>query len=198
MEGCLCKVRPHVHISPCLFTSFRLGQEPPPQPTEDAFDGRSLAEKLAANRAAKQEEWEEKTKLANQFRALEEDEIMFLDSIREKQAEEERLRRLQDGEELSDFRKAVAARENAINNPPPAASKPSTPSKPGSDDQTKAAMPPPKKVSAKKAFKGVIVKKKPKGPGEPSLVPSPTSTSAAAKYADDALPEAKRRKISTA
>lgn len=30
---------------------------------------------------------------------------MFLDSIREKQAEEERLRRLQDGEELLDFRK---------------------------------------------------------------------------------------------
>jgi len=42
---------------------------------------------------------------ANQFRALEEDEIMFLDSIREKQAEEERLRKAQDGEELSDFRK---------------------------------------------------------------------------------------------
>jgi hypothetical protein len=43
--------------------------------------------------------------VANQFRALEEDEIMFLDSIREKQAEEERLRKAQDGEELSDFRK---------------------------------------------------------------------------------------------
>ncbi|EIW86607.1 hypothetical protein CONPUDRAFT_69070 [Coniophora puteana RWD-64-598 SS2] len=77
----------------------RLGQEPPPRPTEDAFDGRSLAE------AAKQEEWEEKTKLANQFRALEEDEIMFLDSIREKEAEAERLRKAQDGEELQDFKK---------------------------------------------------------------------------------------------
>ncbi|EEB98795.1 hypothetical protein MPER_01637, partial [Moniliophthora perniciosa FA553] len=41
----------------------RLGQEPPPQQQEDAYDGQSLAEKLAANRAAKQEEWEEKTKL---------------------------------------------------------------------------------------------------------------------------------------
>ena len=30
---------------------------------------------------------------------------MFLDSLREKQDEEERLRNLQDGEELSDFRK---------------------------------------------------------------------------------------------
>ncbi|KAF8547130.1 hypothetical protein OG21DRAFT_1517635 [Imleria badia] len=171
----------------------RLGQDPPPQPTEDAFDGRSLAEKLAANRAAKQEEWEEKTKLANQFRALEEDEIMFLDSIREKQAEEERLRRLQDGEELSDFRKAVAARENAINNPPPLVSKPSAPSKPGGDDQTKVTMPAPKKdVSVKKALKGVIVKKKPKAAAEASLAPSPTSTSAA----NDGPPGAKRRKIS--
>jgi len=31
----------------------RLGQEPPPPPTEDVFDGRSLAEKLAANRPNK-------------------------------------------------------------------------------------------------------------------------------------------------
>jgi len=31
----------------------RLGQEPPPPPTEDVFDGRSLAEKLAANRLNK-------------------------------------------------------------------------------------------------------------------------------------------------
>ena len=54
--------------------------------------------------AAKQEEWEEKTKLANQFRALEEDEIMFLDSVREKQEEEERLRKERDGEELKRFR----------------------------------------------------------------------------------------------
>lgn len=30
-------------ITPSLIL-FRLGQEPPPQPTEDAFDGRSLAE----------------------------------------------------------------------------------------------------------------------------------------------------------
>ena len=58
----------------------------------------------APPQAAKQEEWEEKTKLANQFRALEEDEIMFLDSVREKQEEEERLRKERDGEELKGFR----------------------------------------------------------------------------------------------
>ncbi|KAF8912773.1 NEFA-interacting nuclear protein NIP30 [Gymnopilus junonius] len=84
-----------------------LGQEPPPQQQEEVYDGRSLAEKLAANRIAKQEEWEEKTKLANQFRALEEDEIMFLDSIRERQEEEERQRKEKDGEEVKNFKECV-------------------------------------------------------------------------------------------
>ncbi|KAG6381285.1 hypothetical protein JVT61DRAFT_5690 [Boletus reticuloceps] len=220
----------HTTLARVRSSVFRLGQEPPPQPTEDAFDGRSLAEvsclpswptavltltttetgceqgKILANtqwwlmdtwQAAKQEEWEEKTKLANQFRALEEDEIMFLDSIREKQAEEERLRKLQDGEELSDFRKAVAARESAINNPPPVVSKPPAPSKPGGDDQTKVTLPPPKKeVSVKQALKGVIVKRKPKATGQPSLAPSPTSTSAA-KDSGDPPSKAKRRKITS-
>jgi hypothetical protein len=38
--------RPHRshHTGSCSFIFFRLGQEPPPQPTEDSFDGRSLAE----------------------------------------------------------------------------------------------------------------------------------------------------------
>lgn len=92
-------------------------------------------------------------------------------------------------------RRAVAARENAINNPPQLVSKPSTPPKPVSDDQTKVTVPPPKKEpSVKKALKGVIVKKKLKG--EPSLAPSPRST--AAKNGEDTPPEAKRRKITTA
>ncbi|KAK0245856.1 N-terminal domain of NEFA-interacting nuclear protein NIP30-domain-containing protein [Armillaria nabsnona] len=126
----------------------RLGQEPPPQQVEDSYDGRSLAEKLAANKIAKQEEYEEKTKLANQFRALEEDEIMFLDSIREKELEEERQRKQLDGEEVKSFKEAVAARTSA-SNPPPI--------------NTKAAVAPPTvapKKDIKKGLKGVIVKKK--------------------------------------
>lgn len=172
----------------------RLGQVPPPQPVEDSFDGRSLAEKLAANRAAKQEEWEEKTKLANQFRALEEDEIMFLDSIREKQAEEERLRKAQDGEELSDFRKAVAARENDLNKP----TQPMAQPRKQSDDTPEK----PKvhvvafKKDAKKTLKGVVVKKRPK-----SNAPTPSESKAKAEESiknidGDAPPVTKRRKIS--
>lgn len=37
----------HTTVS-CLPIPIRLGQEPPPQPTEDVFDGRSLAEVGAA------------------------------------------------------------------------------------------------------------------------------------------------------
>ncbi|KAG0708980.1 N-terminal domain of NEFA-interacting nuclear protein NIP30-domain-containing protein [Suillus ampliporus] len=170
----------------------RLGQVPPPQPVEDSFDGRSLAEKLAANRAAKQEEWEEKTKLANQFRALEEDEIMFLDSIREKQAEEERLRKAQDGEELSDFRKAVAARENDLNKPTQPVAQPRKPSD-NVIEKPKATVPASKK-DVKKSLKGVVVKKKPKSntqtPGQSKAKESATDIN------NDAPPVAKRRKIS--
>ncbi|KAH9847378.1 N-terminal domain of NEFA-interacting nuclear protein NIP30-domain-containing protein [Lenzites betulinus] len=137
----------------------RLGQEPPPQPADDAFDGRSLAEKLAANRAAKQEEWEERNKLGNQFRALEEDEVLFLDSVLEKQREEERLRKEMDGEELKHFREAVAARESATSKPPPIGAAAVTVSPPPAAAKPSTA---PAKKDAKKALKGVLVKKKSK------------------------------------
>ncbi|KAI6132731.1 N-terminal domain of NEFA-interacting nuclear protein NIP30-domain-containing protein [Pisolithus croceorrhizus] len=176
----------------------RLGQEPPPQPTDDSFDGRSLAEasgirysgsgsSLLTITAAKQEEWEEKMKLGNQFRALEEDEIVFLDSIREKQAEEERLRKVQDGAELSDFRKAVAARENAMNKPPsvtPPSSKP-TDNLTGKDKDKFATGPP--KRDTRKVLKGVVVKKKSKLPTLPQQDSIVTR---------EDQPEKKRRKIS--
>ena len=45
--------------------------------------------------------------MANQFRALEEDEIMFLDSVREKQEAAERERKERDGEEVKSFREYV-------------------------------------------------------------------------------------------
>lgn len=48
--------------------------------------------------------------VANQFRALEEDEIMFLDSIRERQEEEERQRKEKDGEEVKNFKEYARPR----------------------------------------------------------------------------------------
>jgi len=91
----------------------RLGQEPPPKPVEEVFDGRSLAEKLAANKIAKQEEWEERNKLSNQFRALEEDEVNFLDSMVTRMREEERQKKLEEGESVDEYRREVARRQKA-------------------------------------------------------------------------------------
>ncbi|OBZ79085.1 hypothetical protein A0H81_00901 [Grifola frondosa] len=159
----------------------RLGQEPPPQPVEDAFDGRSLAEKLAANRAAKQEEWEERNKLGNQFRALEEDEVLFLDSIMERQREEEQRRKEMDGEELKHFREAVAARENAANKPP-AAVVPEVKAAAPAKSKTPAA--PAIRKDSKKSLKGVLVKKKPK-----AVVVAPPATSI-----NEAVSEGKSKK----
>ncbi|KAL6700528.1 N-terminal domain of NEFA-interacting nuclear protein NIP30 domain-containing protein [Trichoderma pleuroticola] len=54
----------------------------------------SLYDILQANKAAKQAAFEEQNKLKNQFRALDGDEIEFLDEVRAKErAEEERARR---------------------------------------------------------------------------------------------------------
>jgi len=165
----------------------RLGQEPPPPPQEDAYDGRSLAEKLAANRAAKQEEWEEKTKLANQFRALEEDEIMFLDSVRERQEKEERERKVRDGEELKTFRDAVAAKV-IVKTPPtePAA------------ELASATAPKTVSVPAKKptkgSLKGVIVKKKSK-PNPEAKAPPDNAKAEKVEHDDRPSPDPKRRKV---
>ncbi|KAK2461827.1 hypothetical protein APHAL10511_006290 [Amanita phalloides] len=165
----------------------RLGQEPPPQQQDDHYDGRSLAEKLAANKIAKQEEWEEKNRLANQFRALEEDEIMFLDSVRERQEEEERQRKQRDGEELKTFREAVAARASAANNPPPILNKPAVAAPPKVQSTTRK--------DVKKSLKGVVVKKK----ARPSIPNSSTVEPLQAAEKDNKNePSAKRRKLQDA
>ncbi|KAF7951460.1 hypothetical protein EAE96_006769 [Botrytis aclada] len=68
-------------------------------------DGKSLFEILEANKAAKQDAFEEANKLKNQFRSLDEDEIEFLDSVLEStRAEEDRVKR-ETAEGLELFRK---------------------------------------------------------------------------------------------
>ncbi|KAI0734564.1 N-terminal domain of NEFA-interacting nuclear protein NIP30-domain-containing protein [Fomitopsis betulina] len=188
----------------------RLGQEPPPPPAEDAFDGRSLAEKLAANRAAKQEEWEERNKLGNQFRALEEDEVLFLDSVLEKQREEERIRKEMDGKELKGFREAVAARETAATKPA-VGTVTNAPPQPIAT-KIKTISPATGKKDLKKSLKGVLVKKKskPAASSLPNTDGTKTSTGAQSDSKrkgtekppgndtlnEDSERESKRRKVS--
>ncbi|KAF9873784.1 hypothetical protein CkaCkLH20_08894 [Colletotrichum karsti] len=71
---------------------------------------RSLYDVLQANKAAKQAAFEEQNKIKNQFRPLDDDEIEFLDDVREaKRKEEERVRR-ETEEGIAKFRRAQTKR----------------------------------------------------------------------------------------
>jgi hypothetical protein len=63
---------------------------------------------LAANKAAKQEEYENSHKLSAQFRSLDPDEIGFLDEVAVKRYEEERKVKEGDQEELKGWRACVS------------------------------------------------------------------------------------------
>ncbi|KAF1981235.1 hypothetical protein K402DRAFT_415623 [Aulographum hederae CBS 113979] len=67
--------------------------------------GKSLYEVLQANKAAKQEAFEESIKLKNQFRALDDDEVDFLDSVLESTRKQEAAVQKETSEQLEIFRK---------------------------------------------------------------------------------------------
>ncbi|KAI2472757.1 hypothetical protein F4781DRAFT_320148 [Annulohypoxylon bovei var. microspora] len=67
---------------------------------------RSLFEVLQANKAAKQAAFEEQNRIRNQFRALDDDEIEFLDDMQEKRREEEEKVKRETEERLARFREA--------------------------------------------------------------------------------------------
>lgn len=136
----------------------RMGQEPPPQAPAEAYDGRSLAEKLAANRAAKDEEYANAHKLSAQFRPLNPDEVGFLDSIALKRFEEEQSVKRDEAAELKNFRAAVQARESSLQNPPivPSTSKETKDAKPSKS----APANPSKARVVKPGLKGVVVSRK--------------------------------------
>ncbi|KAI5474161.1 hypothetical protein MNV49_004076, partial [Pseudohyphozyma bogoriensis] len=168
----------------------RLGEKPPER-EEEPYDGRSLWEKLQANKDKKQEAFDEAIKFKNQFRALDEDEISFLDSMIDDNQEEEAKKKAAIQEELNSFRAAVLAKQAA---PAPTVSSASslsstipaptpTASSSSASTSTTAKPPPPKsgkkKDSQKKMLAGVIVKKKEK--------PAPVKRSAS--DAADSKPE---------
>ncbi|KAK4226720.1 N-terminal domain of NEFA-interacting nuclear protein NIP30-domain-containing protein [Podospora fimiseda] len=72
---------------------------------------KSLYEVLQANKAAKQAAFEEASKLKNQFRALDEDEIEFLDEIEMRKREEEERRRKEVEEGLERLRRGKLKEE---------------------------------------------------------------------------------------
>lgn len=90
----------------------RLGQEVPAELKEQIErgrqgDGRSLFDQLRENRNKKQEAFEEKAKLSNQFRSLDEEEVSFLERIIDDTNEEEEKRKKEELEELQSFRECA-------------------------------------------------------------------------------------------
>ncbi|KAG8992703.1 hypothetical protein FRB94_013454 [Tulasnella sp. JGI-2019a] len=88
----------------------RLGQEPPPRPQEDAYDGRSLFERLQQQKSMKQEEWDEKMKLGNQFRGIDEEDSAFLAAVQDERRAQERQQKINEAEELAAFKAGQAKR----------------------------------------------------------------------------------------
>ncbi|KAL3449492.1 NEFA-interacting nuclear protein Nip30 [Aspergillus insuetus] len=76
-------------------------------------DGKSLYDVLQQNKMAKQEAFEEKIKLKNQFRALDEDEVDFLDSIMESTRAQEATVKKETAEQLELFRRQREEAEKA-------------------------------------------------------------------------------------
>ncbi|KAM0750709.1 hypothetical protein T439DRAFT_380583 [Meredithblackwellia eburnea MCA 4105] len=145
----------------------RMGQEPPKKEEDnEPYDGRSLWEKLKANKDKKQEAFDEQLKFKNQFRALDEDEISFLDSLTEDNHEEEDRKKQMIDEEVKNFRAAVSKQSGA---PPPSVSPSLSLSAPGPSTSAPTSIAAPQKKPAaaskkkdfqKKFLAGVVVKKK--------------------------------------
>ncbi|KAF3385319.1 hypothetical protein F1880_002199 [Penicillium rolfsii] len=77
-------------------------------------DGKSLFEVLQQNKMAKQEQFEEKMRLKNQFRALDEDEVEFLDSVLESTRAQEEAVKKDTADQLELFRKQREEAEKAM------------------------------------------------------------------------------------
>ncbi|KAF7320436.1 Nefa-Nip30-N domain-containing protein [Mycena kentingensis (nom. inval.)] len=157
----------------------RIGIEPPPQQEPDS-DGRSLAE---ARRKQDKEAGGVGGEIASSApiscpRGGMHDEIAFLDQVREKREAEERIREKEDGEEVQNFKEAVAARTSALNNPPPPTGATTSKSTPSLSSKPAPA------ARKKGPLKGVVVKKK-----KPAAANAKESTPEAEQR------DAKRRKI---
>ncbi|RLL94083.1 hypothetical protein CFD26_102686 [Aspergillus turcosus] len=76
--------------------------------------GKSLYDVLQQNKMAKQEAFEEKIKLKNQFRSLDEDEVEFLDSIMESTRAQEAAVKKETAEQLELFRRQREEAEKAL------------------------------------------------------------------------------------
>ncbi|KAM8799171.1 PSME3-interacting protein [Eudromia elegans] len=82
--------------------------EDPVECPEEAYDPRSLYERLQEQREKKQQEYEEQFKFKNMVRGLDEDETHFLDEVSRQQELIEKQRREEELRELNEYRITLA------------------------------------------------------------------------------------------
>ncbi|NXS61739.1 F192A protein, partial [Brachypteracias leptosomus] len=83
--------------------------EDPEECPEEAYDPRSLYERLQEQREKKQQEFEEQFKFKNMVRGLDEDETHFLDEVSRQQELLEKQRREEELKELNEYRISFAS-----------------------------------------------------------------------------------------
>nr|XP_025959833.1 protein FAM192A isoform X1 [Dromaius novaehollandiae] len=81
--------------------------EDPEECPEEAYDPRSLYERLQEQREKKQQEFEEQFKFKNMVRGLDEDETHFLDEVSRQQELIEKQRREEELKELNEYRSTL-------------------------------------------------------------------------------------------
>ncbi|GAA6021187.1 hypothetical protein JCM10207_008348 [Rhodosporidiobolus poonsookiae] len=158
----------------------RIGEAPPPVEESTTYDPRSLYERLQENKSKKQEAFEEQLKFKNHFRALDEEEIDFLDTMIDESNEEEKARKRQIQEEMAQFKAAMHKR--AAPAAPPAASPPLASTSASTSSSTTPAPSAPKPATApkkgkKKTLPGLVMKKKPSSTAASASPPAPAAAS---------------------
>ncbi|NXU59028.1 F192A protein, partial [Turnix velox] len=89
----------------------------PSECPEEAYDPRSLYERLQEQREKKQQEFEEQFKFKNMVRGLDEDETHFLDEVSRQQELLEKQRREEELKELNEYRISFAFRLGVSTDP---------------------------------------------------------------------------------
>lgn len=121
-----------------------------------ADDGRTLFEKLAENKIKEEEEFEKMFKLSAQYRGIDEEESVFLNGMRERAAEADRLRKSEAEAELAKYREALASRQEA---PAPAPIASTSATKPAARPASKPPAPVKAKPTQRSLLAGAIKKK---------------------------------------
>ncbi|KAK5140543.1 hypothetical protein LTR04_002952 [Oleoguttula sp. CCFEE 6159] len=144
--------------------------------------GKTLFETLQANKAAKQEAFEESIRLKNQFRSLDEDEVEFLDSVLESTRAQESAVKKETLEQLDLFRKQQEEAEKA------ALSDTKQQSPPVKEEQWITSGKKRKKGREKEPRFGVKLRKSSSTAEKPSIAPPTAVTATAGSAAANSRP----------